>query len=149
MVTISQSALLPYSAEQMFALVNDIAAYPQFMQGCLNAEVLSVVRAGKAEEVTARLDLGKAGLRYSLTTRNRLQAPEQMTMTLVDGPFAAFTAEWRFVPLAAEACKTCLDMSFEFRAGLIDAALSTLFEATSRDLVNAIFKRAEHLYGKK
>ena len=47
MVTISQSALLPYSAEQMFALVNDIAAYPQFMQGCLNAEVLSVVRAGK------------------------------------------------------------------------------------------------------
>ena len=70
-------------------------------------------------------------------------------MTLVDGPFAAFTAEWRFVPLAAEACKTCLDMSFEFRAGLIDAALSALFEATSRDLVNAICKRAEHLYGKK
>lgn len=145
MVTISQSALLPYSAEQMFALVNDIAAYPQFMQGCLGAQVL----AASPGEITARLELGKAGLRYSLTTRNTLQAPARMTMTLVDGPFTAFSAEWRFVPLAAGACKTCLDMRFEFRAGLIDAALSALFEATSRDLVNAICKRAEQLYGKK
>jgi ribosome-associated toxin RatA of RatAB toxin-antitoxin module len=145
MVTISQSALLPYSAEQMFALVNDIAAYPQFMQGCLGAEVLSA----HADTVTARLDLGKAGLRYSLTTRNDLEAPDRMTMTLVDGPFSAFSAEWRFLPLKADACKTCLDMRFEFRAGLIDAALSALFEATSRDLVNAICKRAEQLYGKK
>jgi ribosome-associated toxin RatA of RatAB toxin-antitoxin module len=145
MATISQSALLPYSAEQMFALVNDIAAYPQFMNGCLGAEVL----AAQPGSVTARLDLGKAGLRYSLTTRNELTAPEKMTMQLVDGPFADFSAEWRFVPLRADACKTCLDMRFEFRAGLIDAALKALFEATSRDLVNAICKRAEQLYGKK
>ncbi len=145
MVTISQSALLPYSAEQMFALVNDIAAYPQFMQGCLGAEVLSM----QDDTVTARLELGKAGLRYSLTTRNLLEAPKKMTMTLVDGPFSTFSAEWRFVPLKADACKTCLDMRFEFRAGIIDAALSALFEATSRDLVNAICKRAERLYGKQ
>jgi ribosome-associated toxin RatA of RatAB toxin-antitoxin module len=145
MVTISQSALLPYSAGQMFALVNDIAAYPAFMQGCLGAEVLSV----QDDTVTARLELGKAGLRYALTTRNLLVAPEKVTMTLVDGPFSAFSAEWRFVPLKDDACKTCLDMRFEFRAGLIDAALSALFEATSRDLVNAICKRAEQLYGKK
>ena len=145
MVTISQSALLPYSAEQMFALVNDIAAYPQFMQGCLGAEVL----AAQPDEVTARLELGKAGLRYALTTRNALFPPVRMTMTLVDGPFSAFSAEWRFVPLAEAACKTCLDMRFEFGAGLLNVALKALFEATSRDLVNAISKRAEQLYGKK
>lgn len=144
MAAISQSALLPYSAEQMFALVNDIAAYPQFMNGCLGAEVLSA----EPNRVTARLDLGKAGLRYSLTTCNELSAPQKMTMTLVDGPFSVFSAEWRFVPLKADACKTCLDMQFEFRAGLVDAALKALFEATSRDLVNAICKRAEKLYGK-
>ena len=145
MATISQSALLPYSTAQMFALVNDIASYPQFMSGCLGAEVLSV----QPGTVTARLDLGKAGLRYSLTTRNELAAPERMTMQLVDGPFAVFSAEWRFVALKADACKTCLDMHFEFRAGLVDAALKALFEATSRDLVNAICRRAEQLYGKK
>ena len=145
MASLSQSALLPYSAEQMFALVNDIEAYPSFMNGCLGAEVLQE----QADTVTARLDLGKAGLRYSLTTRNVLQPPEKMTMTLVDGPFSTFSAEWRFIPLTPDACKTCLDMRFEFRAGLLDAALKALFEATSRDLVNAICKRAELLYGKK
>jgi ribosome-associated toxin RatA of RatAB toxin-antitoxin module len=128
----------------MFALVNDIESYPQFMQGCLGAQVLSAAPGS----VTARLDLGKAGLRYSLTTRNELAAPEKMTMTLVDGPFSVFSAEWRFVPLKADACKACLDMRFEFRSGVIDAALKALFEATSRDLVNAICRRAEKLYGK-
>lgn len=145
MVAISQSALLPYSAEQMFALVNDIPAYPQFMHGCLGAEVLSV----HDNTVTARLDLGKAGLRYSLTTHNELYPPVKMTMMLVDGPFSSFSAEWRFVPLRDDACKTSLDMRFEFGAGLLNVALKALFEATGRDLVNAIGKRAEQLYGKK
>lgn len=145
MVSISQSALLPYPAARMFALVNDIAAYPQFMQGCLAAEILHA----SDTEVIARLELGKAGLRYSFTTRNVLQAPEQMQMLLVDGPFRSFSAAWRFVPLAETACKTCLDMHFEFRVGLIDVALSSLFEATSKDLVNAVCKRAEQLYGKQ
>ncbi len=145
MVTISQSALLPYSAEQMFALVNDIAAYPEFMQGCLGAQVLE----RQPDSVTARLDLGKAGLRFALTTRNRLQAPERLDMSLVDGPFSTFSAHWTFLPLAEAACKTSLDLRFEFRAGLIDAALGALFEATGRDLVNAVCKRAEQLYGGK
>jgi len=144
MVTISQSALLPYPAERMFALVNDIAAYPQFMQGCLGAEILQA----SDDEIVARLELGKAGLRHTFTTRNRLQAPEQMEMTLVEGPFRTFSARWRFIRLGDAACKTCLDMQFEFRVGMIDAVLSSLFEATSRDLVNAVCRRAEQLYGK-
>ncbi|MEY4640951.1 MAG: hypothetical protein RLZZ227_945 [Pseudomonadota bacterium] len=145
MVIISQSALLPYSAEQMFALVNDIPSYPQFMRGCLGANVLHAT----PEEVTARLDLGKAGWRYALTTRNCLEPPHKITMRLEDGPFSTFSAEWRFEALTPEACKASLDMRFEIRAGLLDAALGALFEVTSRDLVNAISKRAETLYGKK
>lgn len=145
MVSISQSALLPYPAERMFALVNDIAAYPQFMRGCQAAEILQVTDAG----IIARLELGKAGLRYAFTTRNLLQAPERIQMSLVEGPFRSFSAEWRFVPLADTACKTCLDMQFEFKVGLVDVALSSLFETTSRDLVNAVCRRAEQLYGKQ
>ena len=57
MTRIQQSALLPYSAGAMFELVNDIASYPEFMDGCLGAEVLSQ----EEHEVLARLDLGKAG----------------------------------------------------------------------------------------
>jgi ribosome-associated toxin RatA of RatAB toxin-antitoxin module len=144
MTRISRSALLPYPAAAMFDLVNDIASYPQFLPGCLGATVHS---AGE-QEVTASLELGKAGLRYALTTRNELERPQRMRMHLLNGPFRSFSAEWQFTPLAEQACKVSLDMHFEFSAGLLDAALGTLFESTARELVNAICARAEQLYGK-
>lgn len=144
MAKISRSVLLPYSAARMFALVNDIAAYPEYMQGCVAADVLQ----RDADTVTARLTLGKAGLRYSFTTCNTLEAPHRILMTLVEGPFRKFQAEWRFTPLSDNACKTALDMNFEFSSGLVDAALAALFESTSNEMVNAIARRAERLYGK-
>lgn len=144
MTRISRSALLPYPAPAMFDLVNDVASYPQFLPGCLGA----TVHEACAHEVCASLELGKAGLRYTLTTRNELQRPEHMRMHLVNGPFRSFSAEWRFLPLADNACKASLEMHFEFSAGLLDAALATLFESTARELVNAVCARAEQLYGK-
>jgi ribosome-associated toxin RatA of RatAB toxin-antitoxin module len=145
MVSISRSALLPYPAELIYALVNDIESYPEFMLGCHKAVVLE----RSATEIVARLELGKAGLRYAFTTRNLLYPPYRMDMTLVEGPFRKLDAQWHFVALSDHACKASLDLQFEFSTGLIDVALRTLFEATGRDLVNAVSKRAEQLYGKK
>lgn len=144
MASISRSALLPYSIDAMFTLVNDIEAYPEFLPGCLAAKILQA----SAAEVTATLELGKAGMRYTLTTRNELEAPHSMRMHLVDGPFKMFNAQWTFEALSATASKISLVMQFEFSAGLIDAALSTLFEATAKELVVAVCTRAEQLYGK-
>lgn len=144
MTVIDQSALLPYSAAQLFELVNDIGSYPEFMDGCLGAEVLD----RQDDKVTARLELGKAGLRYAFTTCNILRPPEHMDMTLVEGPFRHFAAQWTFTPLTETACKVGLHMEFDFSAGLVNAALKLLFENTSRSLVNAICKRADELYGK-
>ncbi|MES2625823.1 MAG: type II toxin-antitoxin system RatA family toxin [Pseudomonadota bacterium] len=145
MTTISQSAILPYSAEIMFNLVNDIESYPLFMHGCQGAQIISA----NANEVVARLELGKAGFKYAFSTRNQLRPPESIEMQLVEGPFKKFSAKWHFLPLTEAASKTSLEMQFEFRAGIIDMALRNLFEATSKDLVNAISKRAAHLYGRK
>lgn len=128
----------------MFALVNDIEAYPEYLNGCLGAKIL-----GRTDsEVTASLELGKAGMRYTLTTRNELLPPSSMRMFLVDGPFRMFSAQWTFAVLSETACKISLQMQFEFSAGLIDAALGTLFESTAKELVAAVCARAEHLYGK-
>ncbi len=143
MTDIQQSALLPYSAQAMFDLINDIESYPQFMEGCQDAEVLE--RADG--EVIARLVLGKAGLQYAFTTRNTLNPPLSMQMQLVEGPFKSFRAHWTFTPLLNDACKAALDMHFEFESGLLDAVLKKLFEASSRKLVTAVCKRADELYG--
>jgi len=143
MSTIDQSALLPYSAGQMFALVNDIEAYPEYMDGCIGAEILEKT----GNQVTARLDLGKMGLRYSFTTRNTLVEPESMTMALVEGPFRHFEATWTFSALNENACKVSLKMEFEFATGLVDAVMKRLFDTTSRNLVNAVCQRAQQRYG--
>ncbi len=143
MVHISRSALLPYSAPRIFALVDDIARYPQFMQGCVGADILE----REPDSVTARLTLGKAGLRYAFTTRNLLEPPLRMQMQLVEGPFRHFKAEWRFTALSDAACKASFDIEFEFSAKLVDAVLSGLFESTASDMVNAIARRAEQVYG--
>jgi ribosome-associated toxin RatA of RatAB toxin-antitoxin module len=140
---IQQSALLPYSAKAMFELVNDIESYPEFMDGCLGSEVLS-----KSEnEIQARLDLGKAGFRYSFTTKNILSPPNSILMVLVDGPFKQFDARWTFDALTEDACKASLEMHFEFKSGLLDLALKNLFDASCKNLVNAVCKRADKLYG--
>ena len=143
MSIIDQSALLPYSAGQMFALVNDIEAYPEYMDGCIGAEILETT----GNQVTARLDLGKVGLRYSFTTRNTLVEPESMTMALVEGPFRHFEATWTFRALNENACKVSLKMEFEFATGLVDAVMKRLFDTTSRNLVNAVCQRAHERYG--
>lgn len=142
MTIISRSALLPYSAARVFALVDDIAAYPQYMSGCIGADIIE----RDAHSVTARLTLGKAGLRYSFTTRNELEPPRSMTMRLVEGPFRKFRAEWRFEALSDSACKLSYDMEFEM-AALVDSMLAGLFESTAGEMVNAVTRRAKQLYG--
>jgi ribosome-associated toxin RatA of RatAB toxin-antitoxin module len=144
LTTINQSALLPYSASQLFDLVNDIESYPDFMDGCLEAEILSK----KETQVTARLVLGKAGLRYGFTTSNTLIPDKSMQMALKEGPFKHFDATWCFDALSDAACKISLKMEFEFSSGLVNVALKQLFDSTSKNLVNAICQRAEVLYGK-
>ena len=62
---IRRSALLPYSAERVYALINDVEAYPEYMDGCVGAQVLYV----DGETMEARLDLARAGIRMSFTTR--------------------------------------------------------------------------------
>ena len=128
----------------MFALVDDIAAYPQYLPGCLAATELQ----RQTDCVTATLVLGKVGLKYAFTTRNLLDPPRSMQMTLVDGPFRKFLAQWRFEPLTETACKTSFELEFEFSASLVDAALGSLFESAGSEMVNAIVRRAEQVYGK-
>jgi ribosome-associated toxin RatA of RatAB toxin-antitoxin module len=88
MTRIDRSALVMYSARQMYDLVNDIESYPLFMQGCQKARVISRTDS----EVIGELTLGKAGLQHSFTTRNTVKPGEEMCMGLVEGPFRTFGA---------------------------------------------------------
>ena len=145
MTEIERSALVMYSAEQMFDLVNDVASYPQFLPGCRGAEILY----SDAQTLEARLELSRAGIRQSFVTRNQLERPQRMTLTLVDGPFEQFTGLWQFTPLAADACKVSFSLAFSLKNRLVAAAVGKLFSDLANQMVGAMCARAEEIYGNR
>ncbi|MGM3191088.1 type II toxin-antitoxin system RatA family toxin [Dickeya dadantii subsp. dieffenbachiae] len=142
MPKISRSALVPFSAEQMYKLVNDVSSYPAFLPGCTGSRVLSSSRS----EMTAAVDVSKAGISKTFTTRNTLIDNQCILMQLVDGPFRQLTGDWRFTPLSDEACKVELNLDFEFKNVLIEMAFGKIFKELANNMVQAFTLRAKEVY---
>jgi len=143
MAHVSRSALIGYSAQQMFDLVNDIEQYPQFMQGCRSSRVISK----SDKELVGELSLAKAGVTQTFVTRNSLIAPSRIEMRLEEGNFSKFSAVWQFEALTEAACKVSFEMEFEFKYGLVDLAVGKLLSGSANNLVDALVDRAKLVYG--
>jgi len=144
MAIINRSALVRYSASQMFTLVDDIEAYPEFLPWCKSATVLS----RDEDEVHATLELSRAGIHKSFTTCNRLQKGKMIEMRLVEGPFRHLEGFWRFDKLSEQACKISLDMEFEFTSRILEVTLGPVFNQITNSLVDAFCERAVNRYGR-
>ena len=143
MTIIQRSALVPYPAEAIYQLVNAIEAYPQFMDGCVGAKILTQ----DATQMEARLDLAKAGMRYSFVTRNRLFPPDRIELELVEGPFEKFSGQWTFQALQEHASKVSLHLEFEMSSRLLGFAARKVFDGIANQMVDALVKRAHQVYG--
>ena len=140
---VNKSAIVAYTPAQMFALVNDIEAYPSFLPWCSNARVIR----RHDDHVIAELEMKKGGMRRRFSTRNELAPHEQIRMALVDGPFRELHGEWGFVALGERGCEVRLRVQFEFAGLIVDMALGQFFEYTCRSLVDAFIARARQVYG--
>jgi len=145
MTSISKSALVPYSPAEMFALVEDIEAYPQFLPWCSKASVLE----RNADEVRATIALSKGGVDKAFTTCNRIQQGKMIEMRLVEGPFRHLEGFWRFTPLGNDGCKVSLDMEFEFASRMLDMVVGPVFSQVANSLVDSFQQRAVEVYGKR
>lgn len=143
MTHINKSALVPYSAEQMYNLVDDIPAYAEFLPWCQSAEELKRTDY----EVEGSLFISHSGLHKSFTTRNELNKPESITMNLVEGPFKHLKGVWSFIALGDEGCKVTLDMDFEFSSKLMGITFGPVFSHMTSSLVDAFVQRAHERYG--
>lgn len=143
MNTVQRSALVMHSDQSMYDLVNDVASYPLFMEGCQTAEVFE----HSDQQMVARLDLKKGGVKTSFMTRNRLQSPSTIEMNLEDGPFKRLRGVWTFKSLTPQACKVSLDLEFEFNNMAVGLAASKLFSTMANELVDSLCRRADEVYG--
>jgi ribosome-associated toxin RatA of RatAB toxin-antitoxin module len=144
---VHRSAIVPYPAEAMFALVADVESYPRFLPGCTSSAVLSREPGG----LVASLALSKGPFSSSFTTRNILDPPRRLTMELVDGPFRSLHGEWTLTPLGpsggAQGCRIDLLVRFQFAGTARDLLLGPAFELTCSGLVDAFVERARAVYG--
>lgn len=142
MHTLNRSALVPYSAHQMFELVNNIEDYPRFLPWCQSSQVESRLE----NEIIATLDVNWKGIHKSFTTKNKLFHGHRIEISLVKGPLHHLEGIWQFQPLEASACKVSLDMEFEFAGRLIDTLFQPIFQHIANTLVESFCKRAAEVY---
>lgn len=142
MPQISRTALVPYSAEKMYQLVNDVKSYPEFLPGCVGSRVLE----SSAQQMTAAVEVSKAGISKTFTTRNALTSNQSILMHLVDGPFKSLVGGWKFTPLAADACRIDFQLNFEFTNKLVELAFGHIFKELISSMVQAFTIRAKEVY---
>ncbi len=143
MPQIERSALVFYSAQQMFELVNNVPDYPNFLPGCTAAAIVSQ----SDTDMVAKLHVSKAGIGQSFTTRNLLIPYQRIDMQLVSGPFKHLTGGWEFQPLNEQACKVILKLEFEFSNRLVQFAFGKIFQELTAAMVQAFTNRAKQIYG--
>ena len=145
MIVVERSVLVEYSAAQMQRLVEDVAAYPQFLPWCSGAGVTSI-GPGLVE---ASIEINFRGIRQSFTTRNSIdqESPiHRIHMNLVDGPFKSLNGDWQFQPLSSDACKVMLSLQYEFSSRLLEKAVGPVFRHITDTLVDAFVQRARAIF---
>jgi ribosome-associated toxin RatA of RatAB toxin-antitoxin module len=145
MITVVQkSALVKFSAQQMYDLVEDIESYPQFLPWCSGSRIL------RREDniVEGEIEIAKAGFHKSFATRNRLESGGKIHLSLLDGPFSSLEGVWNFLPLRADASKISLDIEFEIAGKLASLAFGPVFNQICNTMVSSFTERAKALYGR-
>jgi len=142
MQVVERSALVTYTAAQMFALVNDVARYPDFLPWCIGARVDDL----SPTERIAVLQVSRGVLRTEFTTRNTLVQDAQIHMQLMHGPFRDLTGEWRFEAIGTRGSRVQFRVEFQFKNRLTAAAFNAAFESMCGTIVDAFVLRAQKTY---
>lgn len=145
MITINRSSLIGYSAEKMYALVEDIESYPKFLPWCSGAEVS--VREGT--RIVATMHVNFHGIRESFTTENANVPNRMIAMELLSGPFRHLRGHWQFTPLSDEGSKIEFRLEYEISNRLLARLIGPVFQHIGNSFVDAFIRRAENIYARR
>lgn len=138
MSRVERSALVARPSSLLFDLVNEVEAYPRRFAWCESASVLE----RDDSQMLARLQVKMGVLSLGFTTRNHLQWPESIELSLVEGPFRKLSGHWRFTALSADACKVSLMLDFEIAGRVVGGALAAGFHGLADRLVDDFCRAA-------
>jgi coenzyme Q-binding protein COQ10 len=140
---IRETRVVPYSSEQMFDLVADVARYKEFLPWV----VATRVRSDSDTEMTADMVVGFKSLRESFTSKVTKQRPNMIDVQYVDGPLRDLDNRWHFEALSDGGCKVDFCVDFTFKNRVFQALAGQYFDRAFRKMVAAFEERAQQLYG--
>jgi coenzyme Q-binding protein COQ10 len=144
----SETRRLPHSARQMYDLVADVGAYPQFLPWCAAARIRKVVPQGAAEVMEADLVISFKLFRERFGSRVTLWAQDlRIDTEYLDGPFRYLKSQWRFADLPGGGCEVSFFVDFEFRNIVLQKVIGVVFDEAMHRIVRAFEARAVDLYG--
>ncbi|MBY6217716.1 type II toxin-antitoxin system RatA family toxin [Qipengyuania aquimaris] len=142
---IRETRRLPYSCEQMFDLVADVAKYPEFLPWV----VATRIRSDSETEMTADMLVGFKAIREKFTSRVIKNRPDHIEVFYVDGPLKDLDNNWRFTCLPDGGCEIDFCVDFTFRNAMFERLAGQYFDRAFRKMVEAFEKRADELYGRE
>lgn len=142
MASIYRHALMPYSARQLFDIVNDVEKYPDFLPWCASGDIIEQTD----DMMEASILMKKGRLNHRFSTRNTLVPGEMIRIELVNGPFKSLSGDWVFTSMPNDGCKIELRLQFEFSSKIMSALIGPVFTQIANSLVDAFCQRAHQLY---
>ena len=147
MPSYKERRILPYSPEQMFAVVADVERYPEFVPGCAGLRVRAREGDGRVQHLLADMIVAYGGLRERYTSRVCLDLRSAaVTACQVEGPFKTLDTKWHFTQ-RPEGCEVLFEIEFAFKSRLLSAVANVAFDMMSRKMIDAFIQRVETLYG--
>jgi ribosome-associated toxin RatA of RatAB toxin-antitoxin module len=142
MALVEKTVLVSHPATRMYALVDAVEAYPEFLPWCGGTELIF----RDASTTMATLHIDYHGIKQKFTTENSKQFPHLMEIRLKDGPFRHLEGFWRFIPLTEDACKVEFQLQYEFSSILLEKLIAPVFSHIANTFVDAFVVRADQLY---
>ncbi len=139
---LEKTVLVPYTAEQMYKIVNQAEDYPKFLPWCDKADIL--MRSDTEQKAT--LSMSYLVLKQHFTTHNTMTPNQRIEMNLVEGPFQKLYGLWQFKAIGETGCRIDFFIDYEFSNAFLDKMIGPVFNQISRTLMDAFVEEANKRY---
>lgn len=148
MPTFETKRTVPFTAQQMYAVVADIERYPEFLPMCTALRVTSRQETAEGTVLVATMSVGYKAVRESFTTRVTLSpSVPRVDVSYLNGPFSHLTNRWLFIDLEPGKSEIDFYITYQFRSAMLGALVGAVFDQAFRKFTEAFEGRARKVYG--
>tara|TARA_Y200000002_G_C22310445_1_gene508284 strand:+ start:143 stop:577 length:435 start_codon:yes stop_codon:yes gene_type:complete len=137
------SIILPFSAIELYDVVIDVEAYPDFLPWCLSAKIIKKIDKNNFD---AELKVGYKAIDEKYISRIKSKYGKKINSKAISGPFKVLDSTWTFIDTGEKKCNVEFIIEYEFKSFFLDKVMGSLFKKATLKMLDAFEKRAHFLY---